>query len=100
MVEIIFGNHQCEKCKKDLDYAVTYQYKKLCIDCYTKEMLTFMNRNNVPRLMYDAANIENAKLKVQSLKKSKVKKAIMDFWENNPQCAMPINDLLEELGLK
>ena len=43
MVEIIFGGHQCSTCKKELDYAVDYQYKKFCINCYTKEIISYMH---------------------------------------------------------
>ncbi len=55
MVEIRFGNHTCIKCKKEFDYAISYQYKYLCIDCYTKELIYIRKANTMDKSLVEEA---------------------------------------------
>ena len=88
-----------------------YYGKPIQENCLDK---TIVARDYVPRVCYDAANIENAKLKAQSLNREVVKKAIDRYWKRirkNPYASSdmqllssgedtPLNKLRKELNLK
>ncbi len=85
MVSILFGNHTCNVCNAELDYAIDYQYKKYCIDCYTKELLDILEINTV------------SKDKVREIIGKYIKEKT-----NGIKFGMPINPLklLKELKIK
>lgn len=85
MVSVLFGYHTCNVCNTELHYAIDYQYKKYCIDCYTKELLDILEINTVS--------------------KDKVNDIIGNYIKEEPKgirYGLPINPLklLKELGIK